>query len=137
MTLTLKFGDNRTKEYDKETAMNIRACFPTLKDLVDDLPNADGESIPLPNVANQETFEIIFEYCKRFRDTSSTTTDDEHDFVNEYSEATLYACARAANYLALPRFTTLVARHVVRLLYNRTTDELNDSFESIGRFTDA
>jgi len=118
-----------------------------IKNLLDDLPDASSEPIPIPNV-NEAVLKKVMEWCEHHKADPPASNDDDSDSrkkstdIEEWDQKymqvdqeMLFEIILAANYLDIKALLDVGCKTVANMIKGKSPEEIRKTFNIQNDFT--
>ncbi|KAI1406667.1 E3 ubiquitin ligase SCF complex, Skp subunit [Hypoxylon fuscum] len=142
----IRLQSNDNIKIDVEKAVAERSLL--IKNMLDDLgPNAEGQTIPIPNVTEPVLRKVI-EWCEHHRNDPPATNEDESDNrkkttdIDEWDQKfmqvdqeMLFEIILASNYLDIKALLDVGCKTVANMIKGKSPEEIRKTFNITNDFT--
>ncbi|KAI1094414.1 E3 ubiquitin ligase SCF complex, Skp subunit [Rostrohypoxylon terebratum] len=142
----IRLQSNDNIKIDVEKAVAERSLL--IKNMLEDLgPNADGQTIPIPNVTEPVLRKVI-EWCEHHRNDPPATNEDESDNrkkttdIDEWDQKfmqvdqeMLFEIILASNYLDIKALLDVGCKTVANMIKGKSPEEIRKTFNIVNDFT--
>ncbi|OTA59996.1 E3 ubiquitin ligase SCF complex, Skp subunit [Hypoxylon sp. EC38] len=142
----IRLQSNDGIKIDVEKAVAERSLL--IKNMLEDLgPNADGQTIPIPNVTEPVLRKVI-EWCEHHRNDPPATNEDESDNrkkttdIDEWDQKfmqvdqeMLFEIILASNYLDIKALLDVGCKTVANMIKGKSPEEIRKTFNITNDFT--
>ncbi|KAL7626640.1 E3 ubiquitin ligase complex SCF subunit scon-3 [Parahypoxylon ruwenzoriense] len=142
----IRLQSNDNIKIDVEKAVAERSLL--IKNMLDDLgPNAEGQTIPIPNVTEPVLRKVI-EWCEHHRNDPPASNEDESDSrkkttdIDEWDQKfmqvdqeMLFEIILASNYLDIKALLDVGCKTVANMIKGKSPEEIRKTFNITNDFT--
>ncbi|OTA93244.1 hypothetical protein M434DRAFT_395795 [Hypoxylon sp. CO27-5] len=142
----IRLQSNDGIKIDVEKAVAERSLL--IKNMLEDLgPNADGQTIPIPNVTEPVLRKVI-EWCEHHRNDPPASNEDESDNrkkttdIDEWDQKfmqvdqeMLFEIILASNYLDIKALLDVGCKTVANMIKGKSPEEIRKTFNITNDFT--
>ncbi|KAI2471514.1 E3 ubiquitin ligase SCF complex, Skp subunit [Annulohypoxylon bovei var. microspora] len=142
----IRLQSNDNIKIDVEKTVAERSLL--IKNMLEDLgPNADGQTIPIPNVTEPVLRKVI-EWCEHHRNDPPATNEDESDNrkkttdIDEWDQKfmqvdqeMLFEIILASNYLDIKALLDVGCKTVANMIKGKSPEEIRKTFNITNDFT--
>ncbi|KAI6092550.1 E3 ubiquitin ligase SCF complex, Skp subunit [Hypoxylon rubiginosum] len=143
---SIRLMSNDNIKIDVEKTVAERSLL--IKNMLDDLgPNAEGQTIPIPNVTEPVLRKVI-EWCEHHRNDPPATNEDESDNrkkttdIDEWDQKfmqvdqeMLFEIILASNYLDIKALLDVGCKTVANMIKGKSPEEIRKTFNITNDFT--